>query len=193
MSLIERTTPSRGGFFVGWFPHQEPGGRGPPPINFGGGSSSGVLFFRVLDLETSQQRNPPGGGGSFDQHLSCMSCLLLMSVDVCSLSLLLMSVDVCSLSLHVLYGSCSSSTHVRLVCRAPPLFCRLLPTTTPFLCSMRPLVFAAHVFGCVAARVWSGLRATTIYTTHIAMHYLKTPNLYPATSRHYPENPLPYP
>jgi len=36
----------------------------PPPklINFGGGSSGGVLFLRVLDLETTQQRKPLGGG-----------------------------------------------------------------------------------------------------------------------------------
>jgi len=31
-------------------------------INFGGCSSGGVLFFRILSLETSQQRNPPGLG-----------------------------------------------------------------------------------------------------------------------------------
>jgi len=63
-TFIERTLPPRGGFFVEWFPNQEPGGKGPeeiPPngitlknhpqklINFEGGSSRGVLLFRVLD------------------------------------------------------------------------------------------------------------------------------------------------
>ena len=40
VSLIKRAPPSWGGFFA-------------------------VLFLRVLDLETSQQRNPPGGGVFF--------------------------------------------------------------------------------------------------------------------------------
>jgi len=48
-SLIERTPPPRGGFFVEWFPNQ-----------VGCCSSAWVLFHRVLDLETTQQRNPPG-------------------------------------------------------------------------------------------------------------------------------------
>jgi len=74
--VIERTPPPRGGFLFSMFPDQEPRGRGPPPEepppklnNFGGGSSGGVLFLRVLDLETTQQRNPPGGVGSFDQSV----------------------------------------------------------------------------------------------------------------------------
>ena len=53
------------------FPDQEPGGRGPRPeeppsklINFWVGSSGVVLFLRVLDLETTQQRTPPGGEGT---------------------------------------------------------------------------------------------------------------------------------
>jgi len=58
-TLIERTPPPQGGFSVGWFPNQEPGGRGPPLksrppklINFWGGSSGGVFFLRVLDQGT---------------------------------------------------------------------------------------------------------------------------------------------
>jgi len=70
-TLIERTPPPRGGFFVGWFPNQKPGGRGhtlknnPKIDQFWGCSSGCVLFLRVLDLETAQQRNPPEGGGFF--------------------------------------------------------------------------------------------------------------------------------
>ena len=89
-TLIEKKPRPPGGFFDGWFPHQEPGGRGPPMknnpheeqpptlINFGGCSSGGILFLRVLDLETTHQRNSPGGGGgSFDQLILSQTCSLL--------------------------------------------------------------------------------------------------------------------
>jgi len=47
--LIERTPPPRGGFLFTMFPHQEPGGRGPPSKNQVlrvGSSSSGFLVLR---------------------------------------------------------------------------------------------------------------------------------------------------
>jgi len=70
-SLI--VTP-RGGDFVGWFPNQKPGGRGPPLKNNPNFFKQQGLFFggflclRVLGhgLELTQPRNPPGGG-SHDQ------------------------------------------------------------------------------------------------------------------------------
>ena len=61
------------GFFVGWFPHQEPGGRGPTPheeqppklFKFGGYSPRGIPFLQILGLEITQQRNPTWVGGFF--------------------------------------------------------------------------------------------------------------------------------
>jgi len=48
------------------FPDQEPGKRGTSLKNHPQNASIwGVLFLRVLDLETTQQRNPPRGGGFF--------------------------------------------------------------------------------------------------------------------------------
>jgi len=82
ITLIERNTPPGGIFFVGWFPHQEPRGRGQPLNNNPQNSSvlgivlqGGSSFLRVLDFETTQQRNSPPpnkepGGVSFDQ-LDC--------------------------------------------------------------------------------------------------------------------------
>ena len=54
--LIERTPPPRGGFLFTMFPHQEPGGRGPPSKNqvLRGGSSSS----RFLVLQGGHR--PPG-------------------------------------------------------------------------------------------------------------------------------------
>jgi len=74
---IERKNPPPpGNFFVGWFPNQEPGGRGPNlknnPQNWSvlgiilqqGSSSSGFLVWKSPNKET-----PLGGGGvSFDQN-----------------------------------------------------------------------------------------------------------------------------
>jgi len=54
-----KNPPPTGGFLFTMFPDQEPGGTGPPPeepppkwINFGGGSSGGVLFPPVLGQGT---------------------------------------------------------------------------------------------------------------------------------------------
>jgi len=49
-----------GGFFFGWLPDEEPGGRGYPlPNNH---NFSNLLFLRALHLETTQKGNPPGRG-----------------------------------------------------------------------------------------------------------------------------------
>jgi len=70
--LILRTPPPRVGFFVGWFPNQEPRGRGLPLKNnpnflgklsffSGGSSSSGLLVWKPTNKET------PAEGGGFLQ------------------------------------------------------------------------------------------------------------------------------
>jgi len=64
---IVRNPPPRGVALFGWFPNEQPGGRGPllkkNPI-FGGKLG---LFFRGV-LETTEKENIPGRGFSFD-HL----------------------------------------------------------------------------------------------------------------------------
>jgi len=55
--LIERTAPPWGVFLLGWFPNDEPGGRGP------------VLYLSALDLETTQE-------GKSHQQLCVLLCLI---------------------------------------------------------------------------------------------------------------------
>jgi len=115
-TLIEKKPRPPGGFFDGWFPHQEPGGRGPPMknnpheeqpptlINFGGCSSGGILFLRVLDLETTHQRNSPGGGGVLSTNLFSLKLALSYTYslsNVLSLILTLPHTDSLSYSLSL--------------------------------------------------------------------------------------------
>ena len=66
---FDRKKISQGGFsLLGGSQIKNPEEEDPPfkllkPINFGGCSSGGWFFLRVLGLETTQQIHSPGGGG----------------------------------------------------------------------------------------------------------------------------------
>ena len=49
---------------------EEPPFKHPKSIHFGGCSSGGLLFLRVLGLESTQQRNSLGGGGFSQSNVS---------------------------------------------------------------------------------------------------------------------------
>jgi len=63
--LIERNPPPRGGFFVGWFPNQEPWRRGPPLKN---NPQTGSFFSGFWVWKPPNKERLPGGGVSCDEY-----------------------------------------------------------------------------------------------------------------------------
>ena len=96
VSLIKRAPPSWGGFFA-------------------------VLFLRVLDLETSQQRNPPGGGGFF-RSTFVVYVLFAAHVSACVLFVFACLVrQRCCMSCTALAHPHPLRQRCRMSCRKVPL------------------------------------------------------------------------
>ena len=86
VTLIERNPPPGGVSYLLYSLIKNPEEQDPPGrttlklINFAGGSSGGVLFLRVLGLETTQQNKKPGGGGFLSINLQVLECDLQFDI-----------------------------------------------------------------------------------------------------------------